>query len=317
MLKEKIENALNESRILALVAEVMLGFEYQAVFRPGFHHLTALTQHLRWIGILCMLSAMALFIVPTTYHQIVEAGHLRENLNRFISKVTTVGLIPFAVALGIDVHTVGERVLPPVVAAIVGVVSVLTALCCWYGIEIMVLYREKRREKETPDMEDEPTDLKDRIKFVLMEARVVLPGVQALLGFQFAVVLTDSFEKMPGGLKVVHLASLLSVAFCTILLMTPASYHRIVEHGRSTERMEAFSRRMVLASMAFLVPGIAGDMLIVTERIVHSLGAAITAGGLTLLAFYGFWFGYMYFLRFRSVDAAERPELSSPPMSGK
>ena len=317
MLKEKIENALNESRILALVAEVMLGFEYQTVFQPGFRRLTAPTQHLRLIGLFCMLLAMALFLAPAVYHQIVQAGHLSEKLNRFVSKVTTVGLIPFAVALGIDVYTVSERVLPPFFAVVTGVLSLLTAFCFWYGMEMMVLYREKRREKESPTMEDRPTELKDRIKFVLMEARVVLPGAQALLGFQFAAVLTDSFEKLPGALKMVHLGSLLSVAFCTILLMTPAAYHRIVEHGDSTERMEALSRRMVLASMAFLAPGIAGDVLIVTERVVHSMSMATTAGGLTLSAFYGFWFGYMIFLRARNRETTERPGLSSPPLPGK
>jgi hypothetical protein len=316
-LRDKIENALNESRIMVLVAEVILGFEFQAVFQPGFHRLSVATQNHRLVSLGCMLLALALFLSPAAYHQIVEAGHLSENLNRFITRMTIVALIPFAVALGIDAHTVSERVLPAPLAAFTGVLLALTALFCWYGIETIVIYREKGRGKETPAMESEPTELKDRIKFVLMEARVVLPGAQALLGFQFAAVLTDSFEKMPSGLKMVHLLSLLAVAFCTILLMTPASFHRLVEHGESTERMEVLSRRMVLASMAFLAPGIAGDVLIVTAQITHSASAAFLAGGLTLLAFYGFWFGYMFYLKARQSASTVTGGPSSAPLPGK
>ena len=56
---------------------------------------------------------------------------------------------------------------------------------------------------------------------MLIEARVVLPGVQALLGFQFVVVLTDSFERLPPFSQYVHLASLGLMALAMILLMTP------------------------------------------------------------------------------------------------
>jgi len=142
MLKDKIENALNESRILALVAEVMLGFEYQAVFQPVFQYLSPMIQNLRLIGLGCMLVALALFLSPAAYHQVVEAGRLSENLNRFISKVTTVGLVPFAIAMGIDFHTISERILPPPLAIVASVLLVLMALFFWYGIETIVVYRE-------------------------------------------------------------------------------------------------------------------------------------------------------------------------------
>ena len=48
----------------------------------------------------------------------------------------------------------------------------------------------------------EETELSTRIKQVLTEARVVLPGAQALLGFQFIAVLTDSFARLPKSVAV-------------------------------------------------------------------------------------------------------------------
>jgi hypothetical protein len=43
---------------------------------------------------------------------------------------------------------------------------------------------------------------------MLTEARVVLPGVQALLGFQLISVISQSFEKLPTSSKLVHAVSL-------------------------------------------------------------------------------------------------------------
>ena len=50
----------------------------------------------------------------------------------------------------------------------------------------------------------EKTPLNERITQMLTEARVVLPGVQALLGFQLTSVISQSFEKLPASSKLVH-----------------------------------------------------------------------------------------------------------------
>jgi hypothetical protein len=44
---------------------------------------------------------------------------------------------------------------------------------------------------------DDETPLSAKIEYVLTEVRVVLPGVQALLGFQLVIVLTRAFEDLP------------------------------------------------------------------------------------------------------------------------
>src|SRR5712691_9693017 len=93
------------------------------------------------------------------------------------------------------------------------------------------------------------TKLEDKIEQVLTEARVVLPGAQALLGFQFATMLAQSFESLPSSSKYVHLASLALMALSVIFLMSPAAFHRVVERGEDTERLHRFSSWMLLAAM--------------------------------------------------------------------
>jgi hypothetical protein len=74
-----------------------------------------------------------------------------------------------------------------------------------------------------------------QIDQMLTEARVILPGSQALLGFQLAIVLTQAFDRLPSTVKVVHGAALLFVALSIVLLMAPAAYHRIVFKGEDSE----------------------------------------------------------------------------------
>ena len=85
--------------------------------------------------------------------------------------------------------------------------------------------------------EGSSTPLHAKIEQMLTEARVVLPGAQALFGFQLAIVLTQSFEQLPSASRIVHAASLLLVAVAVVLLMTPAAYHRIVYAGEDTQDM--------------------------------------------------------------------------------
>ena len=130
-----------------------------------------------------------------------------------------------------------------------------------------------------------------RIKIVLIECRMALPGAQALLGFQLANVFTEGFEKLPRSSQWIHFGSLLSTMICTILLIAPAPYHRIAEGGEDTEHFHKVASRFLLGALVFLAPGMAGDLLIVLRKVSGSLVLAGIASGLLLAAFYGLWFG--------------------------
>ena len=60
---------------------------------------------------------------------------------------------------------------------------------------------------------------------------LALHGAQALLGFQLVGVLLGGFEHLPASSQYIHVVSLGLVTLSTILLMTPAAYHRLVEQG--------------------------------------------------------------------------------------
>src|SRR4051812_6529576 len=95
-------------------------------------------------------------------------------------------------------------------------------------------------------------ELSQRIRHALTECRMVLPGTQALMGFQLIVVLMEGFDKLPKSSRTIHLLSLAATAVSASWLIAPAAYHRIVERGEDTERFHRVAGRFLLAAMAAL-----------------------------------------------------------------
>jgi hypothetical protein len=78
------------------------------------------------------------------------------------------------------------------------------------------------------------TPLSAKVEQMLTEARVIIPGAQALLGFQLTVTLTRAFEQIPFESKLAHAAALCCIALSVILLMAPAALHRISFAGEDS-----------------------------------------------------------------------------------
>src|SRR5216110_3457832 len=77
--------------------------------------------------------------------------------------------------------------------------------------------------------QSEQPELNEEIRHVLTEIRMVLPGAQALLGFQLITFVLSDFDKLAYSLKVINSLSLIMMCLSVIGLMTPAAYHRIVD----------------------------------------------------------------------------------------
>ena len=295
-LKDKVQNALDEARMLVLGSQVLLGFQFKSALETGFDKLPVATQYLKMGGLSLLVFTLALLMAPAPFHQLVEKGEDTLTLHRYATGLMRIALLPFAVALGIDAYAAGEKLGGFGLGLAMGAAVGGAALFFWYGLEAIDRVRhaphvEERRQMDR-DTKNEPTELKTKIKQVLTEARVVLPGAQALLGFQFIAMIMDGFEKLPESSKYVHLACLGLVALSTILLMTPAAYHRIVEQGEETEHFHRFSSRILLAAMVPLALGVCGDVYVVLLKVTKVPSVAVGLALALLAVCYGLWFGY-------------------------
>ncbi len=127
--------------------------------------------------------------------------------------------------------------------------------------------------------ERQELSLNDAASHVLEECRTVVPGMQALFGFQLIVVFTNSFkEELSPTERVLHLVAILLVTIAIALVIAPAALHRQMEPMAVSRRFIAISSRLLMASMAPLAAGICLDVYIVARVILGtSVGAAIIA----------------------------------------
>jgi hypothetical protein len=127
---------------------------------------------------------------------------------------------------------------------------------------------------------------------MLTEARVMLPGGQALLGFQFVATLTRSFHELPLAYQYLHAAGLCAVALAVTLLMTPAAIHRIAFQGEDDSGFFRVGSTLVVTASCPLAIGIAADVAVVFFKVFESsiVSAAAGAAALCLLLFA--WLAY-------------------------
>ena len=126
---------------------------------------------------------------------------------------------------------------------------------------------------------------------LLEECRMVLPGIQALFGFQLIAVFNQGFgEKLSQVGQMVHLVALILTTLSMALVMTPAALHRQAEPKAVSERFLWLASSMVLAAMVPLAVAVGLDSYVVASIVLKSelLGALL--GVLLMLVFASLWF---------------------------
>jgi hypothetical protein len=68
------------------------------------------------------------------------------------------------------------------------------------------------------------------------EARMVLPGIQALFGFQLVAVFNERSKQLPDDEQRLHFTAIILIAVAIAVIMTHAAYHRQVGPGSVSEQ---------------------------------------------------------------------------------
>ncbi|GEJ55731.1 DUF6328 family protein [Anaeromyxobacter diazotrophicus] len=270
-LANRVQNALDEGRILILGAQILLGFEYRAFFEPRYDELPAWAHAAKLLALALLVVTFALVVLPTPFHQLVEEGCDTLRLHRLATRALAAALLPLAVALGLDLASAAPAVdgIGAAAGVSLGAGGTVLALALWYALPAA-----RRRRYVQEDAVPE-TPLAEKIKHVLTETRMVLPGAQALLGFQLAVTMMEAFARLPRGAQQLHLADTALTALAVVLLLTPAAFHRLAEDGEETARFHRLASRFVLAALAPLGVALSGDLGIIGYRVTGELAPAV------------------------------------------
>ena len=141
------------------------------------------------------------------------------------------------------------------------------------------------------DTEDVP--LAEAVTHLLEECRMILPGLQALLGFQLIAVFNTTFAQQLSPIEQrIHLLALALLAIAGGLVMAPAAFHRQHHPRQATQQLLDVGGRMLLIALVPLMLGIALDFYLIARLILGDfINSALLASVLVLL-FAGLWFGF-------------------------
>jgi hypothetical protein len=125
---------------------------------------------------------------------------------------------------------------------------------------------------------------------VIEESRMVLPGIQAIFGFQLIAVFNARFDNdlLPYE-RYIHLAALVLVAVSIALIMAPAAFHRQAEPGVISQYfVDLASRLLTMAMLPFLL-AIVLEVFLVARLIVDAIGMSIGISASVFALFAYLW----------------------------
>jgi len=125
---------------------------------------------------------------------------------------------------------------------------------------------------------------------VLEEARMMLPGAQALFGFQLIAVFNQRFEALSDLQQHIHLGALFAVAVAIALIMTPAIYHRQTEPQAVSRTFLALATRCLKVSAYPLLVGIALEFYLVSTLVNARALVSYAVTAVLVAVFAALWF---------------------------
>jgi hypothetical protein len=295
-LDRRVKAAMDETRLLVLGVQVLLGFELQCFFQDGFETLSRGSKSISGLGLGLVIASLGLLVVPSMIHQVAEYGRSTARMVRTTNAFAGLGLVPLTAGLGLSAYVVLERHFGSRAGLAGGIGLACIAGFGWFGLELLMGSQTKG-----PPMQASRTPLAIRIDQLLTEARVIIPGAQALFGFQFVAMLTTGFDKLPQGAKIVHAGALLLIAINVILLMTPAALHRLSFAGEDSELFFRIGSGFVIASPVFLAGGIALEFYVVVLKAYEGEGWAWAGACLIFVVLITLWYVLPLALRSRKI----------------
>src|SRR5205085_8634805 len=128
-------------------------------------------------------------------------------------------------------------------------------------------------------------DLQHTAQQTVEEARMVLPGIQALFGFQLVAVFNARFAQLTFIDQLLHFSALILVAISTGLIMTPAAYHRQAELGSVSQFFVSMASTLITIAMMPLMLGLCLDVYILGVLITDRPAVCVCTAAMLLVMF--------------------------------
>jgi hypothetical protein len=138
----------------------------------------------------------------------------------------------------------------------------------------------------------EEISLDSATRHILEECRMVLPGIQALFGFQLVAVFNEGFRHKLSPLEQeLHLISILLVTVSVGLVMAPAAFHRQTQPCSVSERFLQITSKLLLCGMMSLAVGICLEIYLISQVILAVPWMSVLIAMAAFLMLMSLWIG--------------------------
>ncbi|HEV8723472.1 MAG TPA: DUF6328 family protein [Candidatus Binatia bacterium] len=136
----------------------------------------------------------------------------------------------------------------------------------------------------------EQLSLDSATRHILEECRMVLPGIQALFGFQLIAVFNEGFaQKLSTVEQQIHFVSIVLTVIAVALVMTPAALHRQTDPLAVTRQFIRSSTILLLLSMFPLALSICLEIYLIAHIITSLFWLGLVSAVGLFLLFLSLW----------------------------
>jgi hypothetical protein len=288
-LESILKISLDELRMQMLGSQVLFGFQFQGLFQDNFDSLPSAGRNADGAALVLMIIALGLIVAVPCQHRIVDNGDSTPSILHVSTSFANFALAPIAAAIACDVYVVTVHLLGAPRSVTLAIVAFALAIAAWYlaGTAIRLIGKNHRGDSY---MQESATPLHAKIEQLLTEARVILPGAQALLGFQLIVMMTKVFDRLAPAAQTIHLIALMSLVLAIILLISPAAIHRVAFQGRDDRRFLAIASLILTVALVPLAASVSCDMWVALFRLYGTDILPTVAALSTTALLSGLWF---------------------------
>jgi Family of unknown function (DUF6328) len=138
-------------------------------------------------------------------------------------------------------------------------------------------------------VEREP--LTESVSHMVEEARMLIPGVTAFLGFQLVVVFNSAFaQKLTHDEQMLHVAAMFLILVALLMLLAPAAYHRQAESGWVSQGFVNLSSRLITGATPLFAVGMTVDFYLLVRAVSDSTPLAVVLAAAILTIAIVFWY---------------------------
>src|SRR5947208_14635365 len=104
--ESRLKTALEESRLLILGAQVLFGFQFEAVFQEQFPEIPAPARLVHCAGLVMLLISIGLLIAPSLFHQIIFDGESRPGAVTTATVLAGASVLPMTPGIGAAAYVI-------------------------------------------------------------------------------------------------------------------------------------------------------------------------------------------------------------------